>query len=96
MSVGEACDTQPGLRQRGGAGAISQEGPVYRRAEESGVRVSVHEGVDLQLCLIKDMGCRVVNPLVDHLPYSGIQTHLEERGAKKQITKPTGSKLNDM
>ena len=50
------------------------------RSEEAGVRVSVHQRVDLQLCVFKGVGRGVGHLLVDHLPHPRIQTHLERMG----------------
>lgn len=53
----------------GGARAALDQGSVDGGVEEAGVRVSVHQRVDLQLRVLKGVGCGVGHLLVDDLPH---------------------------
>lgn len=60
----------------GGTRAASNKRLVDVGREESGVRVPVHQCVDLQLGVFEGVRGGVLHLLVDHLSNPGIQTHL--------------------
>lgn len=76
-------------------GPLEQQGAVGGGAEEAGVGVSVHQRVNLQLCVIERVRRRLLHLLVDALPHPGVQAHLRDgatvRGAETPLPSHPGS-----